>query len=56
MFAKYINDYQIDSSIPDSATNIHSDDTWFATAKPGLVAALGITAAQVDEMLEGCKV
>ena len=27
-----------------------------AVAKPGLVTALGITEAQVDEMLEGCKV
>ena len=56
MFAKYINEYQIDSNIPNPATNIHSDDTSFAAAKPGLVTALGITEAQVDEMLEGCKV
>ena len=40
----------------DSATNIRSDDAWFAAAKPGLVAALGITEAQADEMLEGCKI
>ena len=56
MFAKFIDDYHIDLTIPYSATNIHSDDTWFATAKPGLVTALGITEAQADEMLEGCKV
>ena len=40
----------------DSSTNIRSDDTWFAAAKPGLVAALGVTEAQADEMLEGCKI